>query len=71
MARLFPDLTVAMSDEKQYQDELNSLGLSDWGEDVAIVIWAGPNERYPLGEGLDVDSITSFVEVNYRSLLVL
>lgn len=60
---MFPDLTVAMSDEREYQDELNSLGLSDWGEDVAMVIWAGPKEKYPLVDGLDVDSITSFVKV--------
>lgn len=56
-------LTVAISDEEEFEDELKSLGLDDWGEDVAMAIWASSREKYRLNEDYDKDSLRKFIEV--------
>ena len=57
-------LTVSVSDEEEFEDELKSLGLDDWGEDVAIAIWASSREKYRLNEEYDSDSLRNFIEVS-------
>lgn len=56
-------LTVVISDEEEFEDELKSLGLDDWGEDVAIAMWASSREKYRLNEEYDTDSLQTFIEV--------
>ena len=59
-------LTIAISDESEFEDELKSLGLDDWGEDVAIAIWASSREKYPLMEEYDSDSLREFIQVSHH-----
>ena len=67
IANKFSDqLTVAISDEEEFEDELKSLGLDDWGEDVAMAIWASSREKYRLDEEYDRDSLRKFIEVRER-----
>ncbi len=61
IARKYPQLTVAMSNEKEYEKELSEMGLSDRGEDVSMVIWAGAKERYLRQED---DDFEEFIEVS-------
>ena len=64
IAHEFSDqLTVAISDEEEFEDELKSLGLDDWGEDIAVAIWASSREKYRLNEEYDKDSLHEFVKV--------
>ena len=57
-------LTFAISDEQEFEDELKSLGFDDWGEDVAVAIWASTREKYRMSDELDVDSLREFIEVS-------
>ena len=57
---------MAISDEEEFEDELKSLGLDDWGEDVAMAIWASSREKYRLDEEYDRDSLRKFIEVRER-----
>ena len=56
-------LTLAISDEEEFADELTSLGLDDWGEDVAIAIWGSPKEKYPMVEEYDTETLREFIQV--------
>jgi hypothetical protein len=56
-------LTLAISDEVEFSDELTSLGLDDWGEDVAIAIWGSPREKYPMMEEYDTETLREFIQV--------
>ena len=55
---------MAISDEEEFADELKSLGFDDWGEDVAIAIWASSREKYRMSEDFDVDSLREFIAVS-------
>ncbi len=50
-----------MSNEKEYEKELSEMGLSDRGEEVSMVIWAGAKEKYLKKEDEDFEE---FIEVN-------
>ena len=56
-------LTLAISDEEEFADELTSLGLDDWGEDVAMAIWGSPKEKYPMVEEYDTETLQEFIQV--------
>jgi len=56
------DLTFAISNEEDYQEEIKLLGLEDWGEDVTVGIFASNNVRYPMWEELYPDSLREFVD---------
>lgn len=56
-------LTFAISDEDEFEDELKSLGLDDWGEDVAIAIWVSARVKYRMSEEYDSDSLREFIQV--------
>ena len=56
-------LILAISDEQEFSDELNSLGLDDWGEDVAIAIWGSPREKYPMMQEYDTETLREFIQV--------
>lgn len=61
---LSPQLTFALSDEDEYSDELKTLGFDDWGEDVAIAIWASSREKYRMTEDFDSESLREFIQVS-------
>lgn len=56
-------LQVVMSDEVEYVDELDELGLKDLGQDVAVSLWSGKKEKYVMQEDFDEDSLEEFTEV--------
>ena len=56
------DLTFAISNEADYQDEIKLMGLEDWGEDVSVGIFAPNNIRYPMWEELYPESLLEFVD---------
>ena len=57
-------MSFAISDEQEFEDELKSLGFDDWGEDVAVAIWASTREKYRMSDEFDVDSLREFIEVS-------
>ena len=63
-------LTLAISDEAEFNDELTSLGLDDWGEDVAIGIWRTPKEKYPMMEEYDTETLREFIQVRGQDTAV-
>ena len=42
-----------------------ALGLADWGEDVAVGLFAPGPLKYPLTEEMTADSLTEFLQVPY------
>lgn len=56
------ELVFAIAREDQFPQDLNSLGLADWGEDVAVGLFGPSSKKYRLTEELDRDSLTEFVE---------
>ena len=54
-------LTVAMSNEEEYIHELKELSLADWGEEVAVAIWAGKRQRYAFKEDFTTENLQDFV----------
>jgi len=55
-------ITVAMSNEGQYSNELEELSLDDWGEEVAVAIWEAKNRRYALRDEVNTETLQEFVE---------
>lgn len=66
IARKYPQLIVAMSNELEYAKELAGIGLSDRGEDVSMVIWAGPKERYVKEEDAEFEDFIDVSLALYR-----
>ena len=56
-------VTVAMSHEDDFKEEMVMMGLDDLGEDVAVGLWAGPREKYPLRE--EFSELGNFLEVGW------
>ena len=56
-------VTMAMSDEEEFHQEMVLMGLGDWGEDVAVGLWAGPREKYRLNDELSEGALREFLEV--------
>ena len=53
-----------MCDEREYAQELEQLEMADWGEDVAMAIWADAKRKYPLRVEFEPDSIQEMIEVS-------
>lgn len=58
------DVQIVMSDEMDYIEELEELGMKDQGNDIVIALWAGKKEKYILHDDFDEDSLTDFIEVS-------
>ena len=57
-----PELSFAIANEADFEVDMKKLGLSDWGDDIAVGIWASRNTRYPMKEDLSSDSLREFVQ---------
>ena len=55
-------ITIAMSNEEQYSNELEELSLDDWGEEVAVAIWETKNRRYAMRDEVTTETLQDFVE---------
>ena len=62
-------ITVAMSNEEQYSNELEELSLDDWGEEVAVAIWEAKNRRYAMRDEVTTETVQEFVEDYFASNL--
>ena len=51
-----------VADETEFKTDLVSLGLADWGEEVAVGIFAPGPVKYAMGEELSADTLRDFVE---------
>lgn len=58
------DIMFAVANEADFPDDLRSLGLSEWGEDVAVAIHAPGPLKYPMTEEDDLtpDSLSHFIQ---------
>lgn len=56
------DISFAIANEADFATDIKVLGLDDWGEDIAVGIFAPQNVRYPMKEELYADSLREFVE---------
>ncbi len=54
-------LSFAIAEEQDFQTDIKLLGLSDWGEDVAVGIFGKDGVRFPLKEELTSESLKEFV----------
>ena len=59
MAKDFQDsgLIFAIADEEEYANDLKALGLADWGEDVAVGLFAPGPLKYNMKEELTPESL--------------
>ncbi len=55
-------LAFAIADEQEFPTDIKLLGLSDWGEDVAVGIFAKDGIRFALTEELTSVSVKEFIE---------
>ena len=62
-------LTFAIAQEKDYQVELEQLGMDNWGEDVMAVLWAAPAVRYRYEDSFTTSGMTKFVEASSPSVV--
>lgn len=58
-------IQVVMSDEVEYVEELEELGMKDEGVDLVVALWAGKKEKYIMHDDFDEDSLNDFVEVSW------
>jgi len=56
-------VTVVISDEEEYRREVEVLGMAEWGEDVAVGLWASDRARYTFTGEVGEDELTEFLEV--------
>lgn len=72
MAKDFQDsgLIFAIADEEDYANDLKALGLADWGEDVAVGLFAPGPLKYKMKEELTPDSLREFVREFLKGKLV-
>jgi protein disulfide isomerase len=56
------DIVFAVANEEDYPDDLRALGLSEWGEEVAVALFAPGPLKYPMTEELTRDSLTDFLQ---------
>ena len=62
-------LTVAISNEQEYINELKDLTLADWGEEVAVAIWAGRKLRYAMKDDFTTENVQDFVSDYFANKL--
>ena len=56
------DLSFAIADENEFEKDLKALGFSDWGEDVAVGIFAPGPRKFRMTEELTKDNLEEFVD---------
>jgi protein disulfide-isomerase A4 len=67
LASKYKDITFAISDEKEFKDELKFIGLGEKLEDIVIALWDNQREKYVYNdEEVTVDGIKQFIE-DYKS----
>ena len=55
LAKKFTDITFAISDEKEFKEELKFIGLGEKLEDIVIALWSSQKDKYIYSE----DDVTS------------
>lgn len=55
------EISFAIANEADFTADIKLLGMDDWGEDIAVGIFAPQNVRYPMKEELYADSLREFV----------
>ena len=72
VAKDFQDsgLIFAIADEEEYANDLKALGLADWGEDVAVGLFAPGPLKYNMKEELTPESLREFVREFLKGKLV-
>ena len=72
VASLYMDSNIifAVADEKEFEVDLHSLGLGDWGEEVAVGIFAPGPLKYPMKEEFNADNLKQFVDDFQKNVLV-
>jgi len=63
VAKQFPDLTFAISNEDDFGDELKRVGLEDSPEDINVIIYDEEEMRFPMepSEDFDEDVLIDFI----------
>ena len=56
------EIEFAIGQEEEFSHDLRALGLADWGEEVAIGLFAPGPKKYQMTEELTRDSLTEFLE---------
>eukprot|EP00731_Ephydatia_muelleri_P009083 Em0004g1421a len=56
------DIVFAIANEADFPGDLQILGLSDWGEDVAVGLFATKPAKYRMSEELSPSSLRDFVQ---------
>ena len=64
------NLIFAVADEVEFAVDLHSLGLGDWGEEVAVGIFAPGPLKYPMKEEFNVVNLKQFVDDFQKNVLV-
>jgi protein disulfide isomerase len=55
-------VVFATANEEDFLDDIRSVGLSEWGEDVTVTLYAPGPLKYPMTEELSPESLTSFIQ---------
>ena len=67
LAKKYPDITFAISDEKEFKEELKLLGMDERLEDIVVALWAGMKEKYAYDEDeVTTDELDDFIQA-YKS----
>ena len=64
------DLIFAIADEVEFAVDLHSLGLGDWGEEVAVGIFAPGPLKYHMKTEFNADNLKQFVDDFLKNRLV-
>ena len=64
------DLVFAVADEEEFAVDLHSLGLVDWGEEVAVGIFAPGPLKYAMKEEFSVENLKQFVDNFHKDILL-
>ena len=67
VAKDYPNHAIlfAVSDETEFADELESLGLADSGVDVNVALWGDKDKKFVMEptDNLDSDDIREFISL--------
>ena len=72
VAKDFQDsgLVFAVASEDEFPNDLKALGLAEWGEDVAVGLFAPGPLKYRMDEELTPESLQKFVKAFLKGTLV-
>ena len=65
------DLVFAIANEDDFPNDIRALGFADWGEDVAVGLFAPGPKKYRLTDELSKDSLTEFLDAFFNNELEL